>query len=72
MSWNEKLSTGGSLGDVDLSTGWCFFFMSGLIDGPRTSTGFELVVVWDLGDVLWDLGDLVWEDSPVLQRRVAC
>ena len=52
MSWNEKLSTGGSSGDVDLSMGWCFFFMSGLVDGLRTSTGLELVGVWDFGDVI--------------------
>ena len=64
MSWNEKLSTGGSLGDVDLSTGCCFFFISGLVDGPRTSTGFE-------GAVFWDWGDKVWEDPSVLLRRMA-
>lgn len=64
MFWNEKLSTGGSLGDADLSTGWGFFFILGLVDGPRTSTGLE-------GAVVWGLGEEVWEDPSVLMRRMA-
>lgn len=65
MSWKEKLSTGGSFGDVESSMGGCFFFMAGLADGPRTSTGLELGLVWDL------LDEVVWIASSGFMGRVA-
>lgn len=65
MFWKEKLSTGGSFGDVESSMGWCFFFMVGLADGPRTRTGLELGVVGDF------LDEEVWAASSGFTRRVA-
>ena len=50
MSWKEKLSSGGSFGELVTMRVVGFFLISVLLEGLRTSTGLELVVEGSLDE----------------------